>query len=380
MASEADDERFLTVSNDDTIEDISVSELNQYLVRFFLSVRSQKNEEYEPDSLKSIQSSISRYLMEKNGINILKDEEFYHSREVLSAKRKHLKSQGLGNKKLKADPFTSTEIDMLFEQNLLGTGNPEALLNNIWLNNTLHFGMRGRKEHIDMLFGDIKMMTTASGEQYLEYNERLTKTRTEHSDSRAFAPKMFATPGDLAKKMSMKGGLTGRKVNHSVRKTTVSSLLYSNVEATTVMQLTGHINVASVNEYSSASLQQQQNMSNILSDIGSGSRGLIPQEATSNTSFEAKPADFPEDDIFDSIELNEVCKTIENFESAEKNVKITSGKVPHFPFFHKLLNILGMLQLTFTTLKNKIIVIYLLNFSHHFIYFTHCDTNFVNAL
>ncbi|CAG2257370.1 unnamed protein product [Mytilus edulis] len=372
MATEADDERFMTVTNDDTsnfieemkndntkrktksdiklltewlkennelraIEDISVPELNQYLARFYLSVRSRKNEEYEPDSLKSIQSSINRHLMEKSGINILKDKEFHHSREVLSAKRKHLKSQGLGNKKMKADPFSSSEIDMLFEQNLLGTGNPEALLNTIWLNNTLHFGMRGRKEHTDMLFGDIKMMTTASGEQYLEYNERLTKTRTGHSDSRAFAPKMFATPaigkntlGDLAKKMSMKGGLTGRKVNHSVRKTTVSSLLHSNVEATTVMQLTGHKNVAFVNEYSSASLQQQQTMSNILSDIGSGSRGLIPQEPTPNTSFEAKSADFPEDDIFDSVELNEVCKTIENFESVEKNVKINSGKCSTF--------------------------------------------------
>ncbi|CAC5387501.1 unnamed protein product [Mytilus coruscus] len=328
MATEADDERFLTLSNDDTcnfieemkndntkrktksdvklltewlkennelraVEDISVPELNQYLARFYLSVRSRTNEEYEPDSLKSIQSSINMHLMEKNGINILKDKEFHHSREVLSAKRKHLKSQGLGNKKLKADPFSSTEIDMLFEQNLLGTGNPEALLNTIWLNNTLHFGMRGRKEHIDMLFGDIKMMTTASGEQYLEYNERLTKTRTGHSDSRAFTPKMFATPGNPrcpvnAFKQYIRrrpedaltpdsrfylSGLTGRKVNHSVRKTTVSSLLHPNVEATTVMQLTGHTNVASVNEYSSASLQQQQTMSNILSDIGSGSRG-----------------------------------------------------------------------------------------------------------
>jgi hypothetical protein len=55
-------------------------------------------------------------------------------------------------------------------------GNPEALLNTVWLNNTLHFGMRGRKEHVDMLFGDVKMMTTPTGEQYLEYNERLTKT------------------------------------------------------------------------------------------------------------------------------------------------------------------------------------------------------------
>jgi hypothetical protein len=28
--------------------------------------------------------------------------------------------------------------------------------------------MRGRKEHVDMLFGDVKMMTTPTGEQYLK--------------------------------------------------------------------------------------------------------------------------------------------------------------------------------------------------------------------
>ena len=74
-------------------------------------------------------------------------------------------------------------------------GNPEALLNTVWLNNTLHFGMRGRKEHVDMLFEDVKMMNTATGEQYLEYNERLTQTRIGQGDSRPFAPKMFAEPG-----------------------------------------------------------------------------------------------------------------------------------------------------------------------------------------
>ena len=84
--------------------------------------------------------------------------------------------------------------------------------------------------------------------------------------------------------MSMKGGSDGRKVNHSGRKTTVTSLLHSNVEATTVMQLTGHKNVASVNEYSSASFNQQQQMSNILTDIGTGSRGLIPQETNTSRS------------------------------------------------------------------------------------------------
>ncbi|CAC5385929.1 unnamed protein product [Mytilus coruscus] len=299
------------------VEDISVPELNQYLARFYLSVRSRKNEEH---------------LMEKNGINILKDKEFHHSREVLSAKRKHLKSQGLGNKKLKADPFSSTEIDMLFEQNLLGTGhsdsrafapkmfatpgNPRCPVN--------AFKQYIRRRPEDALTPDCRF--------YLSIKRIIQPDASENAKQTWFTMQPLGknTLGDLAKKMFMKGGLTGRKVNHSVRKTTVSSLLHSNVEATTVMQLTGHKNVASVNEYSSASLQQQQTMSNILSDIGSGSRGLIPQEPTSNTSFEAKPADFPEDDIFGSIELNEVCKTIENIESAEKNVKITSGKCSTF--------------------------------------------------
>jgi len=105
----ADDARFLQVSNDDSnqfidemknnntkkenkkwsdkilsewlqgdnelsaVEDIPSADLNQYLARSFLSVGSQKNKEYEPDSFKLIQLSVSIYLMEKNGTNILQD-------------------------------------------------------------------------------------------------------------------------------------------------------------------------------------------------------------------------------------------------------------------------------------------------------------------
>ena len=145
----ADDVRFLHVSSDDTSRfidemknnntkmktknymkilsewlhgDNELRAVDQNLARFFLSVRSKKNEEYESDSLKAIQSSVSRYLMEKNGTNILQDKEFHHCREVLTAKRKLLKSQGLGNKRRKADPFSSDDIDLLFQKKLLGTG------------------------------------------------------------------------------------------------------------------------------------------------------------------------------------------------------------------------------------------------------------------
>ena len=56
-------------------------------------------------------------------------------------------------------------------------GNPEALINAVWLNLCIDFGMRGRQEHTDMLFGDVTMKATSNGKQYLEYYERETKTR-----------------------------------------------------------------------------------------------------------------------------------------------------------------------------------------------------------
>ncbi|CAG2197908.1 unnamed protein product [Mytilus edulis] len=78
-------------------------------------------------------------------VNILTDKDFQHSRDVLSAKKKDLKSKGFGNRKRKADAFTQEEIDHLYDRNLLGTSNPDALTNTVWLNNSMHFCMRSHK-------------------------------------------------------------------------------------------------------------------------------------------------------------------------------------------------------------------------------------------
>jgi hypothetical protein len=79
-------------------------------------------------------------------------------------------------------------------------GHPEALINAVWLNFCIHFGMRGRQEHTVMLFGDVTMKATSNGKQYLEYYERETKARKgEAGNIKAFAPKMFETPGNYHK-------------------------------------------------------------------------------------------------------------------------------------------------------------------------------------
>ena len=64
----------------------------------------------------------------------------------------------------------------------------------MWLNATVHFGLRGRQEHTQMLWGDMELKFDNSGVEYVEFNERATKTRQGTTRSaRAFAPKMYST-------------------------------------------------------------------------------------------------------------------------------------------------------------------------------------------
>ena len=161
-------EEFLTLRNESRhIEEIAPKELNAYIAEFIITVRKKDgSEDYEPSSLRSLMASFERYLKKKNyGFSIMKDAEFEQARKALQSKQKDLKQKGKGNKPNASVTVTEEEIKLLYDKELLGTSTPEALLNTIWFNNTIHFGLRGCKER-----------QTTNGEEFLEYSERQTKT------------------------------------------------------------------------------------------------------------------------------------------------------------------------------------------------------------
>ncbi|XP_062574710.1 uncharacterized protein LOC134236557 [Saccostrea cucullata] len=181
------------------------------------------------------------------------------------------------------------------------------------------------------------MKVTSTGEEYLEYAERATKTRTGiTSDTRNFAPKMFEdrgnprcpvlaykefanrrpeamkkpespfyigisrnpekawfinqpmgknTIGNIVKVMCEAGGIQGRKVNHSARKTAITSLVHAGVPPTLIQQLFGHKNVNSINNYSTASSDQQRHMSSILTNYSSLSENVYPEQQATESSI-----------------------------------------------------------------------------------------------
>jgi integrase len=301
---------------DRSLRDIPPGTMDLYVGGFLMSLKKEKGGDYEPDSLTGFHRAINRRLEELNyGYDLVKSAEFKTSKDVLAARRRELKQAGKGNKPNKADALTPQDEEKLWETGQLGLDTPESLFNTVWYLNAKLFGFRGSHEARQLKWGDIKLIETEDGD-ILEFNERETKTRTGNSSHlRPFKPKIYATedparcpivaykkfaehrpqlmlsdeaPFYLAinyrpitiwfkaqamgnerlqktmARMASNAGLVGHFTNHSVRKTMCQQLLHAGVPPTTIIQLTGHKNVQSLNHYATASKNQQKEMGQIL--------------------------------------------------------------------------------------------------------------------
>ena len=102
-----------------------------------------------------------------------RDSDFKKTkRDALKAKQKQLKRHGLGNRPKATTAPTDDEIEILFDKKLLRSSSPQSLLNTVWLNNMIHFRLRGCKEQKELRWGDIVLKTDSGGKEYLEYFER----------------------------------------------------------------------------------------------------------------------------------------------------------------------------------------------------------------
>ena len=231
--------------------------------------------------------------------------------------------------------LSDEEEERLWASGALGDTDPEALLHAMWFTTTKCLGFRGCNESRQLKWGDLTEKKTLDGTAYLEWNERLTKTREGYKNhSRPFAPKLFANTDNpsrcpvrlynlyqshrpagakcdafylginhnrtsspvspwyldapmgvnrIAKIMSRtaaRAGVTGKVTNHSVRRTMLTQLYQRGVPPTMIAQLSGHKNVSSLNHYAVASLQQQQQMCNMLQNPLQNRRNFMNEAVT----------------------------------------------------------------------------------------------------
>ena len=103
------------------------------MANFIIVAKKKDGSDYEPTSIRGIMSSIDRKLRRHRYVHYLGGDEkhtkFPLTKEILKTKMKLLKKQGKGNKTNRAQTITDSELDILYESNLLGGSSPEALLN-----------------------------------------------------------------------------------------------------------------------------------------------------------------------------------------------------------------------------------------------------------
>ena len=181
------------------IDQIPPEELDNILQLFYVEVRKQDGQEYEPQCLKVMRAGIDRYLREKEyGVSIVKGEAFRKSQDVLEGVARQLRKKGKGKVPNRARSLSNDEVAILWDSGQLGGETPRSLIQTLWWNNCLHFGMRSREEHHNILVQDFEIQFDDAGRKFLTFQEGLTKCRNGglNFKPRLIFPKMYATGGD----------------------------------------------------------------------------------------------------------------------------------------------------------------------------------------
>ena len=267
-------------------------------------------------------AALDRHLKKVNySFSIARDKQFSSSREVLEGIARQLRLAGKGKVPNRARSLSSDEIETLWNCGQLGDQNPRSLINTVWWNNCMYFGVRGREEHHTMLLEDFELKKDSSGKTYLTYQEGLTKTRKGglNFKPRIIYPRMYATDDDkcpvnffrkfvsrrpvnlrhsgafylsvidnpktdvwyktlpmgvhtinnilknMKKKSPLSSNITNRKItNHSARKTLVRKLRENGFQKCEIKNITGHASEKGLDPYDSGDDFELQQMSNVI--------------------------------------------------------------------------------------------------------------------
>ncbi|KAK7508216.1 hypothetical protein BaRGS_00000455 [Batillaria attramentaria] len=159
------------------IHEIPPQELNTIITNFLVTAKKSNGNDYGPASLYGFVSSFNRYLSQrKYPVNILMDQKFAPMRKALKAKQTAIQKGTLctrGLRKLKT--LTPEQTDKLWESKQLGTSSPSSLLNTIWWNNRVLFGIKTPQLHRQMRWGDVKLLADSEGREYLQLSDRFTR-------------------------------------------------------------------------------------------------------------------------------------------------------------------------------------------------------------
>ena len=161
-----------------SLDVINNEELNRWLARFVVEVRTQKGEQYNGGSLYGLCAGIQRYIREKRvesnreSVDIYKDPKLAHFRCVFDSVLKELHQQGVGVVKKQAGVISDEIEERLWEEKFLGDDSPQQLLDTLVYCLGLNLALRSGREHRSLKPDMFCFVQPPDGRPpYLQYTE-----------------------------------------------------------------------------------------------------------------------------------------------------------------------------------------------------------------
>ena len=109
-----------------------------------------------------------------------------------------MRKEGKGKLPNRARSLSDADVEELWKSKQFGCSSPRSLIQTVWWNNCLHFGMRSREEHYHIIVEDFQFNTDNAGKNYVSFEEGLTKNRNGglNFKPRKIFPRMYETGGE----------------------------------------------------------------------------------------------------------------------------------------------------------------------------------------
>ena len=172
---------------------MTLAELDQHLRQFYAEARNKDGGNYGRATLLSLRNGIERYLNtppNNRGISLVKDPQFVLSNQMLNAKIKQLKKDGMQNTTHKP-AIELEDLEKLKNSEILSLTQPLSLLRNEWFHISLFWCRRGFEGQRSLKKSSFVFSEDAKGDHFVSmaHDEATKKHQGGVSDVESFEKK-----------------------------------------------------------------------------------------------------------------------------------------------------------------------------------------------
>ena len=163
------------------LAEMTNTELDVSLRQFYAEARNKEGENYGRATLLSLRNGIGRFLNSPSnncGISLTKDPQFVLSNQMLDAKIKQLKKEGLQNTNHKP-AIELEDLEKLKNSEILSLTQPWFLLRNVWFHISLFWCRRGFEGQRSLKRRSFAFDVDAKGDHFVLMTKARKTTQAE---------------------------------------------------------------------------------------------------------------------------------------------------------------------------------------------------------